>query len=126
MRSGFIYNPADDSFLNINDLLACDSPFTVISASDVNENGEIAATALVTTNVRNALTLEDAQIPEGGQTQEQALVALRLVPIPGGVIDDCTEFDAAAGPNRERNGAAFGGGILLLTLFGIFRRKFRQ
>ena len=125
-RSGFIFNPLDDTFLNINDLLECDSPFDVISASDVNENGEIAATALIRTDIRSPITLNDVTVGEGAQTEEDVLVALRLVPIPGGVIDDCTEFDAAENPSAERNGAAFGGGIMILTLLGIFRRRFSR
>ncbi len=125
-RSGFLFNPADNTFLNINDLLECDSPFDIISASDINENGEIAATALVRQAIRNPLTLEDEEIAEGEQTEQEVLVALRLVPIPGGVIDDCTAIDNENNPSTERNGAAFGGGLLLLTLLGVFRRKLRR
>jgi hypothetical protein len=121
-RSGFLFNPADNSFLNINDLLECDSPFTIISASDINENGEIAATALMSRPTRDSITLE-VNLAEGDQ---DVLVALRLVPIPGGVIDDCSDIDNANNPSAERNGAAFGGGILILTLFGIFRRRLRR
>lgn len=126
-RSGFVYNPADDTFLNINDLLECNSPFEVISATDINENGEIAATALTRRAIRSPITLEEAEIAEGDQTEEDVLVALRLVPIPGGVIDDCDAVDDDPGdPFNERNAASFGSGIILLTLFGIFRRRFSK
>ncbi|TDF41804.1 DUF3466 family protein [Alteromonadaceae bacterium M269] len=126
-RSGFLFNPADSTFLNINDLLECDSPFDVIRATDINENGEISATALVRQNIRNPLNLEEADVTPGDPTQEDVTVALRLVPIPGGTIDDCSAVEGGGDDmNLERRGASLGFGILFLSLFGINRRLFRR
>ena len=126
-RSGFLFNPADSTFLNINDLLECDSPFDVIRATDINENGEISATALVRQNIRNPLNLEEADVTPGDPTQEDVTVALRLVPIPGGTIDDCSAVEGGGDDmNLERRGASLGFGILFLSLFGISRRLFRR
>ena len=42
---GFIYDIDSKEFTNINDLLSCNSPYTIVQANDINERDEIAATA---------------------------------------------------------------------------------
>ncbi|GAA0345253.1 hypothetical protein GCM10009092_07160 [Bowmanella denitrificans] len=118
-RAAFLYDLNDKQFRNLNDLVACDSPYTLVQGNAINENGEIAATATykrAKLDIVGEPLLDDA----GNQIMEEAAVAVKLVPIPGGNIDDCSSDD----DKIERQGASFGWWMLgLLGLGGLIRRR---
>lgn len=85
---GFIYDINTEEFTNINDLLSCDTPYTIIQGNDINDNDEITATAIVYRE-RSSINGELALDARGNTIFENMTVAVKLVPIPGGSIDDC-------------------------------------
>lgn len=116
-RHAFLYDLHNDTFTNLNDLLECNSDYTIIEARDINDNNEIYATAVVKVPRRDSKgeILTDA---EGNQLEEDVVRAVTLKPIDG-EIEDCSKVENVI----ERKGASFGLGLLaLLATFG-FRRK---
>ncbi len=108
---GFIYDIDTKEFTNINDMLSCNSPYTIIQANDINERDEIAATAVVyreSYDLAGDIALDD----RGNTIYENATVAVKLVPIPGGTIDDCQLQQ----DKLERKG---GSPLWLLPLIGL-------
>ncbi|GGO69515.1 DUF3466 family protein [Bowmanella pacifica] len=118
-RNAFIYDNNDKQFQNLNDLVSCNSPYTLVQANAINESGEIAATA---TYKRASLDIVGEPLLDsaGNQVMEEAIVAVKLVPIPGGDIDDCSGNQDKV----ERQGAGFGWWLLgLLGVSGLLRRR---
>lgn len=118
-REGFIYDINSDTFTNINDLIACDSPYTIVQANDINNNDEITATAVVfreRTNITGEVDLDE----RGNVIEEGMSVAVKLVPIAGGDIENCgVQNDDIL----DRQGGASGfGGLMLLGLAAMWRR----
>jgi uncharacterized membrane protein len=118
-RVGFWYDTTAESpeFINLNDAIACDSPYFIVEANDVTESGEVLATALKT----------EEYVDSNGDTQtREVAVAIKMNPIDG-EINNCREED-----NRvERSGAALGAGglaglVLLGSLITFMRRSRRQ
>ncbi|MBN7820556.1 DUF3466 family protein [Bowmanella yangjiangensis] len=118
-RNAFLYDINDKQFQNLNDLISCNSPYTLVQANAINESGEIAATATykrASLDITGEPQLDDA----GNQIMEEAVVAVKLVPVPGGDIDDCS----ASEDKVERQGAGFGWWLLgLLGVSGLLRRR---
>ena len=48
-----MYDINEDNFQNVNDLLACDTPYTIVQANDINDANEISATAVIFRERRN-------------------------------------------------------------------------
>ncbi|GAB3017214.1 DUF3466 family protein [Bowmanella dokdonensis] len=117
-RHAFIYDHNEQSFQDLNDLVACNSPYTLVQGNDINNAGEIAATAVVT-RARLDITGEPILDEAGNQIMEDAVVAVKLVPVPGGEIDNC-ELEE---PKTERQGAGLGWFMLALLGFAGIRRK---
>ena len=117
-RHGFLYDINTDTFTDLNSFLSCDSSYTIISANDINEQNEIAATALIKVPRRDAygeLVLDN----EGNQLTEDVVRAVTLKPIAG-EIEDCSVVEEKS----QRQGASFGIFSLLLLLPFAFRGKF--
>lgn len=118
-REGFLYDINSDEFQNINDLLSCDSPYSIVQGNDINDNAEISATAVIfreRRNIAGEIDLDD----QGNVIRQGMSVAVKLIPIPGGEIDDCRLIPETL----ERNGGTLS--WILLLLMGplvIFRRK---
>lgn len=119
-RTAFMYNPASDEFLDLNDMTACDSPYTLVSANSINDSNVIVADATVLRSARNArgeTILDD----DGDPILETAVVAVKLTPT-GEDAPDCS-VDPIEDPESERQGAA--NSLILLVFLGfvaIFRR----
>lgn len=119
-RTAFMYNPASDEFLDLNDMTACDSPYTLVSANSINDSNVIVADATVLRSARNArgeTILDD----NGDPILETAVVAVKLTPT-GEDAPDCS-VDPTEDPESERQGAA--NNMILLVFLGviaIFRR----
>jgi len=115
---GFLYEISTDTFTNLNDFLPCLSEYTVIEARDINENNEISATAIVKAHRRNSKgeLMYDAN---GDALVEDVLRAVKMSPVSGGEIEDCSKVDEKV----ERKGAGFGFlTICSLFLLGLSRR----
>ncbi len=117
-RHGFLYDINTDTFTDLNSFLSCDSPYTIIAANDINEQNEIAATALVKVPRRDAFG-EIVLGSDGNQLTEDVVRAVTLKPITG-EIEDCS----IVAEKSVRQGASFGFLSLLLLLPLAFRRKF--
>ncbi|WDE01433.1 DUF3466 family protein [Thalassomonas actiniarum] len=115
-RHAFLYDLNQDRFTNINDLLPCDSPYTVIEASDINVDNEIFANAIVKVDRRDAKgeLMHDA---DGVVDKEDVVRAVKLVPIAG-EAEACN----AAVEQVQRQGA----GLSLLLLFVLFSFALRS
>ena len=118
----FIYDISTEVFTNLNDLIECDSPYTLINASGINDNGEIAVTARASLPFRDELgqtTLDET----GAEVLVDASVALKLTPIPNGQPQNCDEQE----DDFERQGASITPS-LLLSFIGLlgFRRVRRK
>lgn len=84
----FLYDIDEDNFQNVNDLLTCDTPYTVVQANDINDNNEISATAVIFRERRNIIGDIDLDA-QGNVIREGMSVAVKLIPIIGGEVDDC-------------------------------------
>jgi len=110
-KHGFLYNSVTKEFFDLNDLTECGSTYEIVETKAINNNEQIAATALKLVDKKDALgevILDDNGNPE----QEEVAVAVMLEPIAG-EIDDCSEIED---PAIERKGPA---NSLLLSL-GLF------
>jgi hypothetical protein len=116
---GFIYDIAANSFKDINTLVACNSPYTIVSANDINEKNVIIATAVKQVDQRDSKgeLVKDAA---GNVLKEEVAVAVQLNPIPNGSIDSC---GATPDQTYERQGASFGWLALLALLPLAIRRR---
>jgi hypothetical protein len=121
-KEGFLYDSNTDEFFPIRNLVSCDSPYTIIQANGINDQGQIAATALyqdVRRNSRGEIFLDE----DGNQLMEDKVVAVKLEPIVDGQVEVC----AAPGDdiNRERQGAS-AYWLLSFGLLLLFWRRFRD
>lgn len=119
-RNAFIYDINNDLFQNLNDLIACNSPYNLVQAYDINDAGQIIATALVE---RNTLDIKAEEVVNDDGTNEasEMIVSVILDPIAGGEIENCEPPDEDV---QERNSGSMGWGLLAIaTLFGLRRRK---
>jgi len=115
---GFMYDIATDTFTDLNSLLSCNSNYTIIEARDINENNEISATAIIKVARRDSKG-ELMTDSDGTQLMEDVVRAIKLSPIDGGEIEDCTEVEEKV----ERQGAGFGF-LSILALLGLtFTRR---
>jgi hypothetical protein len=115
---GFIYDITTDSFRDLNTLIACNSPYTIVDAKDINNNGVIVATALVTKEKRDSLgaVVLNAQ---GTPEKEDVATVVKLQPIANGTPEKCgseqTEY--------KRQGGSSGFGTLLIGAALLWWRR---
>lgn len=106
---GFIYDIAADSFRDLNTLIGCDLPYTIVDAKDINNNGEILATALVKHERRDAfgdVVLDDA----GNTIEEDVTTVVKLIPVANGEAENCTSEETS----YERKGGSLPWSLLVL------------
>lgn len=116
---GFMYDNRDGSFRDLNDLVGCDAPYTLVDATAINDNGEILATALVR---RPRLDVNgQQQVGENGQviTEEQA-TAVKLRPIPNGQPANCNADD---NQYQRKSGSLSAFWLVLLAAVPLLRRR---
>ncbi|NQY63914.1 MAG: DUF3466 family protein [Alteromonadaceae bacterium] len=116
-RHGFLYDTKLDIFSDINDFLSCDSPYTIIEARDINENGEIAASAIVKVPLLDSQGLAILG-DDGEELFQDVVLAVQLRKIDG-EIEDCSQVEE----KFERKGAGFGFiSLFSLIVLGFSRR----
>ncbi|WP_076419920.1 DUF3466 family protein [Colwellia sp. UCD-KL20] len=115
---GFLYDTNTDTFTDLNAFLTCESDYTIIDAKSINDNNEISASALVKTNAKDFFG-RDVLDSNGDPVQEEVVRAVKLQPIEGGELNDCSEVEE----KLERQGASFGVFMPLVLLVVGFRRK---
>lgn len=117
-KHGFIYDVAEQTFQDLNDLLACDSPYTIVQANSINNSNQIAATAIVNRasyNIKGEAVLDD----NGDPVTEDVAVSIILNPVSNGNIEDCAPDEQDV---QERSGGSMYW-LLPLMLLGLFRRR---
>lgn len=128
-KNAFLYDMNTQTFTDLNDLVACDSPYSIVGANSINDDNIILANALVNEQARNPngdLVVDS----DGEPIMIDRVIAVRLNPIPNGVIEDCSSENNDS-INNERQGASislFSGGLLisvLLSKFVFWRRRQR-
>lgn len=118
---GFMYDLTADKFTNLNDLLPCNSGYTIVSAMDINDKNVIVATAIKSVDKRD-LKGDVVKDSTGAAVKEEVAVAVQLNPIAGGAVDNCTSPEATT---YERKGGNFGFFSLLLLPLLLLRRRVR-
>lgn len=115
---GFVYDITMDSFVDLNSLLSCNSPYTIVDATDINENGDIVATAVVKKERRNLVgeVVVDAQ---GNPELEDLAVAVKLEAIANGEAENCVTGET----EYQRQAGNTGFGMLLLAGVALWWRR---
>lgn len=116
-RHAFVYDTVDGSFSDLNDFIACDSPYTIVEGNGINENGEIAATALINRkryDINGKVVVND----NGEEQYQDVTVAVKLIP-QGGSAPTCTDPE---NPPVERQGGSFFW-LLPVALVGLLRKR---
>ncbi|TWX46351.1 DUF3466 family protein [Colwellia hornerae] len=121
-RHAFMYDIASKTFTDLNDLLTCDSAYTIIEARDINDKNEISASALVKAPRRDAKGELIFDLNTGEQLVEDVVRAVTLRPLAG-EIDDCSGVEKKV----ERSGAGLGFiSFFALLIFGFTRRVLKK
>ncbi|GEA11066.1 DUF3466 family protein [Alteromonas sp. KUL49] len=119
--SAFMFNIDTQEFLDLNDLTACDSPYTLLEAIDINDNNEIIANARV--KATNRYVSGEEVVNDQGETSEvDSIISVKLSPISNGSVDEC-DIDDDDAP-YERQGASTSIAALLMGFaLVLFRRR---
>lgn len=115
---GFVYDIASDRFTDLNNLVGCNSPYLVVDATDINNNGEIIATALVKKE-RKDLMGEVVVDEQGNPLREELAVTVKLQPVANGEPENCGSEDT----EYKRKGGASGFGWLALSAALVWLRR---
>lgn len=117
---GFLYNVDEDLFQNLNDLTSCETPYTIVQANSINNDNQIAATAIVNRQTYD-ITGQPRVDADGEPVTEDAIISVLLNPIPGGQIDEC---DTPTEEVDERSSGSVGWvATLFAGLLGFGRRR---
>jgi hypothetical protein len=119
--AAFIYDLSSDTpkVVNINNLLSCDSPYDIITAKDINDVGQISATAIMQATSYDEKG-EQVLDENGNAVMIDVARAVLLNPISG-EEEDCGDFEDKV----ERQGASLNV-LSLLSLFGLITFRFRR
>ena len=121
-KHAFMYDMNTETFTNLNDLLSCNSPYTIVGANAINNNDIILANALVNRQARDAAG-ELAVDADGEAIMIDQVIAVRLHPVSNGQVDDCSSVEDDT--VNERQGASVSiFSALFLGLMSIGRGVF--
>lgn len=119
-RHGFIYYADTNEFIDLNDAIGCEAPYTIVSAQAINDDNVILANALVNRqarNVRGELVTDD----DGQAVMVDKIIPVLLEPLADGEFIAC---DAQDNVIPERKGASSSlWALLTLGLLAFRRRK---
>ncbi|WP_445766518.1 DUF3466 family protein [Rheinheimera sp.] len=87
-KHGYVYDVASSSMTDLNTLVGCNSPYTIVNAADINDNGVITATAVTQRESKDLLgaAVLDAQ---GNPVMEEVATVVLLQPIANGEVENC-------------------------------------
>lgn len=121
--AGFMYDTLSDSpvIIDLNTLIGCSSGYNILKASDINNEGQISATAIVIADSYDAkgeLIVDES----GNPVTIDVVRAVLLQPIPDDGEAPCSETEDKV----ERQGASFGSVAILalFSLLGLRRRRY--
>lgn len=119
-RHGFIYDIESDTFSDLNSFISCNSPYTIVEANDINEDGVVLATAIISREERDLVgdVVVDSQ---GNPVMEEVTTTVKLQPIANGEAEDCT----VGQDEYERSGGSIGFGGLFATAALLWWRRRR-
>jgi hypothetical protein len=124
----FMYDMEDEDFIDLNTYLDCDdaSTYTLVDAVDINDDNEIIANARI--RVPYTYINGEEYIDSDGNTVEvDKIVAVKLTPVTGGEIDECTIEEIEDDDDYERQGASWGlWSLVSLMVAGVWRRRRQQ
>ncbi|MEN3159689.1 DUF3466 family protein [Alkalimonas sp. NCh-2] len=118
-QRAFMYSIDDGSFIDLNTYLACDSDYTLVDATSINNNNEILATAVTEVPLRNSwgevLTDED-----GNPRTEFQARAVKLTPIANGTPSECGGVDESTYERKSATSSLWSAlGLSLLLLMRL-------
>lgn len=118
-QRAFMYSIDDGSFIDLNTYLACDSGYTLVDATSINNNNEILATAVTEVPLRNSwgevLTDED-----GNPRTEFQARAVKLTPIANGTPSECGGVDESTYERKSATSSLWSAlGLSLLLLMRL-------
>jgi uncharacterized membrane protein len=126
--NAFRYDTNTSEFLNMNDLIQCNSPYTLVNATAINDDGVIAASALVRVPSKNILG-ETSVDSNGDEVLIDKIISVRLEPIAGGTVEDCDVAEPGEDINEGNDSDRKGAGLGILSLLGLavvaIRRRFK-
>lgn len=117
-KHGFIYDMTNASFTDLNSLIGCNSGYTIVDAADINDNGVIAATALVKRENRD-LFGEPVLDAAGNPVYEDFSTVVHLTPVANGEAENC-DTDST---EYKRQGGSWHYAWLLATAGLLWRRR---
>ncbi|WP_414827474.1 DUF3466 family protein [Alteromonas sp. H39] len=120
----FMYDLSTEEFVNLNTLIGCDSPYTIMDAVSINDSNEIVVNARVSQNA-TYVTGNEILNNDGETVEVDNIVSLKMTPIANGEIEDCA-VESQEEEKYERQGATTSALWLgLLALVIGFRRRLR-
>ncbi|MCC5825309.1 DUF3466 family protein [Alkalimonas sp.] len=119
-QRAFMYNMADGSFVDLNTYLACDSGYTLVEASSINNSNEILATAVTEVPLRNSFG-EVILDEDGNPRSEFQARAVKLKPIANGSPSDCGVENELTYERNSASGSLWS--ALGLSLLVLWRRN---
>ncbi|SJN56380.1 hypothetical protein VR7878_01745 [Vibrio ruber DSM 16370] len=108
-----------DDLTNGGNFSANNNQYRILNASDINDAGVIAATAIKCSGGYDS-TAHNATCGNGGQTE--TTVAVKLIPIENATSSDISPRGLESNAAKRSGGALGSAGLTLLTLL-LFRRK---
>ncbi|MFC3095760.1 DUF3466 family protein [Alteromonas sediminis] len=124
-KNAFMYNIETDEFVNLNTLIPCDAPYTLVDAVGINNNDEILVTARASSPIRDARG-QDVLDDDGNQQLIDKAIVLKLSPNANGQVEECggsTDTDTIP----ERQGASLPLSVLgFLAGALVFFRRYNE
>ncbi|KUI99457.1 DUF3466 family protein [Vibrio sp. MEBiC08052] len=108
-----------DDLTNGGNFSANNNQYRILNASDINDAGVIAATAIKCSGGYDS-TAHNATCGNGGQTE--TTVAVKLIPIENATSGDISARSQESNSTKRSGGALGSAGLTLLSLL-LFRRK---
>ncbi|MEE2000705.1 DUF3466 family protein [Alkalimonas sp. MEB108] len=119
-QRAFMYNMADGSFVDLNTYLACDSGYTLVEASSINNSNEILATAVTEVPLRNSFG-EVIVDEDGNPRSEFQARAVKLTPIANGTPSACGVENELTYKRNSASGSLWS--AFALSLLVLWRRS---